>query len=274
MACCACSAAVAFLRTTSSRPAHPPAARSPRSDIHSARAHLPGRWQEFHYWWVFAIAGLGGLGPPFSVPLRRSLVVEQKMSFPKPSGRGSPESRSGSRAGSQDLAVSALAGGAMKFAAASGLRLIPTRRSTRPTWAEGLPTLAPPVSALLASVHRRLQHRHCHAQWGRPSPGTIAFRSTPLFINTTRCWPPPFPICRHRCGGCNPRRTDPLSRRRRHVIGGVWALISIEVDPVGIKSGLAASAPTSRRLCCRRMRPAYEVRAHRIVAFTLPLAAL
>ena len=31
-----------------------------------------GAWQEFHYWWVFAIAGLGGLlGLLFSVPLRR-----------------------------------------------------------------------------------------------------------------------------------------------------------------------------------------------------------
>src|SRR5688572_1403785 len=41
-------------------------------------------WQEFDYWWVFAIAGLGGLlGLMFSVPLRRSLVVEQNMSFPE-----------------------------------------------------------------------------------------------------------------------------------------------------------------------------------------------
>jgi putative OPT family oligopeptide transporter len=43
-----------------------------------------GTWQEFDYWWTFAIAGLGGLlGLLFSVPLRRSLVVEQNMSFPE-----------------------------------------------------------------------------------------------------------------------------------------------------------------------------------------------
>ncbi len=43
-----------------------------------------GYWKEFDYWWVLAIGGLGGLlGVLFSVPLRRSLVVEQKMSFPE-----------------------------------------------------------------------------------------------------------------------------------------------------------------------------------------------
>jgi putative OPT family oligopeptide transporter len=37
-----------------------------------------GYWQEFEYQWVFAIAGLGGLlGVIFSVPLRRSLIVDQ-----------------------------------------------------------------------------------------------------------------------------------------------------------------------------------------------------
>src|SRR5689334_9045553 len=43
-----------------------------------------GAWQTFEYWWVLAIAGLGGLlGLLFSVPLRRSLIVEQQMSFPE-----------------------------------------------------------------------------------------------------------------------------------------------------------------------------------------------
>src|SRR6185312_14987167 len=37
-----------------------------------------GYWKEFNYWWVFFIAGLGGvLGVLFSVPLRRALIVEQ-----------------------------------------------------------------------------------------------------------------------------------------------------------------------------------------------------
>ena len=36
-----------------------------------------GYWQVFDYWWVSVIAGLGGLlGVLFTIPLRRSLVVE------------------------------------------------------------------------------------------------------------------------------------------------------------------------------------------------------
>src|SRR6202040_4414491 len=43
-----------------------------------------GAWTQFHFWWVLAIAGLGGLlGVLFSVPLRRSLVVEQQLAFPE-----------------------------------------------------------------------------------------------------------------------------------------------------------------------------------------------
>ncbi|HSQ59804.1 MAG TPA: hypothetical protein VLT84_05160, partial [Acidobacteriota bacterium] len=35
-----------------------------------------GHWQTFDYWWVLAIAGLGGLlGVLFSVPLRRTLII-------------------------------------------------------------------------------------------------------------------------------------------------------------------------------------------------------
>jgi putative OPT family oligopeptide transporter len=45
---------------------------------------LMGYWPDFKYWWVLAIAGLGGLlGVLFSVPLRRSLIVDQQMTFPE-----------------------------------------------------------------------------------------------------------------------------------------------------------------------------------------------
>ena len=38
----------------------------------------------FDYWWTFAIVGLGGLlGVLFSVPLRRTLIIEQKLKFPE-----------------------------------------------------------------------------------------------------------------------------------------------------------------------------------------------
>ena len=86
-----------------------------------------GYWSDFRYSWVLAIAGLGGLlGVLFSVPLRRSLIVEQKLAFPE--GKAAAEVlRSGDRPGEglKLLGGAAAIGGLMKLAAASGLRLIP-----------------------------------------------------------------------------------------------------------------------------------------------------
>jgi len=86
-----------------------------------------GFWKDFNYWWVFAISGLGGLlGVLFSVPLRRSLIVDQQLAFPE--GKAAAEvlkaGENPSR-GVKVLANSAIAGGLTKLAAASGLRLIP-----------------------------------------------------------------------------------------------------------------------------------------------------
>jgi putative OPT family oligopeptide transporter len=45
---------------------------------------IMGHWKHFEYWWVLAIAGLGGLlGVLFSVPLRRTLILDQKLQFPE-----------------------------------------------------------------------------------------------------------------------------------------------------------------------------------------------
>jgi putative OPT family oligopeptide transporter len=45
---------------------------------------LMGHWSRFEYGWVLAIAGLGGLlGVLFSVPLRRTLIIDQKLQFPE-----------------------------------------------------------------------------------------------------------------------------------------------------------------------------------------------
>jgi len=45
---------------------------------------LLGWWTEFHYWQVTAIAAVGGVvGVLFSIPLRRALVVEEKLRFPE-----------------------------------------------------------------------------------------------------------------------------------------------------------------------------------------------
>jgi len=86
-----------------------------------------GYWQDFRYSWVLAIAGLGGLlGVLFSVPLRRSLIVDQGLAFPEGKAAAAVL-RTGDNpgAGLKILAGAATFGGLMKLAAGSGLRLIP-----------------------------------------------------------------------------------------------------------------------------------------------------
>jgi len=86
-----------------------------------------GFWKDFDFWWVLGISGLGGLlGVLFSVPLRRSLIVDQQLAFPE--GKAAAEVlRAGEdpSRGIKILGSAALGGGIMKLAAASGLRIIP-----------------------------------------------------------------------------------------------------------------------------------------------------
>jgi putative OPT family oligopeptide transporter len=94
-----------------------------------------GYWNDFRYSWVLAIAGLGGLlGVLFSVPLRRSLIVDQKLAFPE--GKAAAEVlRTGANPGQglKLLAGAATIGGVMKLAAGSGMRLIPDTAAAA-TW--------------------------------------------------------------------------------------------------------------------------------------------
>ena len=88
---------------------------------------IMGYWPDFKYWWVLGIAGLGGLlGVLFSVPLRRSMIVEDPLPFPE--GKAAAEVlKAGENPGPgmKILGVSAAIGGLVKLAAASGLRLLP-----------------------------------------------------------------------------------------------------------------------------------------------------
>ncbi len=86
-----------------------------------------GYWQDFRYSWVLAIAGLGGLlGVLFSVPLRRSMIVEDPLPFPE--GKAAAEVlKAGENPGPglKILAFSAALGALIKAGAASGMRIIP-----------------------------------------------------------------------------------------------------------------------------------------------------
>ncbi|HZV37617.1 MAG TPA: oligopeptide transporter, OPT family [Pseudoxanthomonas sp.] len=88
---------------------------------------IMGYWPDFKYWWVLAIAGLGGLlGVLFSVPLRRSMIVEEPLPFPE--GKAAAEVlKAGENPGPglKILGISAGIGALVKLMAESGLRVIP-----------------------------------------------------------------------------------------------------------------------------------------------------
>ncbi|MXV09400.1 oligopeptide transporter, OPT family [Xanthomonas sp. LMG 9002] len=93
---------------------------------------IMGYWPDFKYWWVLGIAGMGGLlGVLFSVPLRRSMIVEDPLPFPE--GKAAAEVlKAGENPGPglKILGLSAAIGGLVKLGAASGLKGIPG------TWAQ------------------------------------------------------------------------------------------------------------------------------------------
>jgi putative OPT family oligopeptide transporter len=240
-----------------------------------------GAWQEFRFWWVLAIAGLGGLlGLLFSVPLRRSFVVEQQMSFPEGQAAAAVL-RAGAdpNRGAKTLAVSALAGGFVKLAAASGLRLIPDTAQYATYVGKGIAYVGTNLSPALLGVGY-----------------IVGFNiGAVMLIGGIIAWNIAIPIYAvYFLDGNAPlaaavahlSATDAAGEIRAvqirylgvgaMLVGGVWALISIRKSILsGIRSGLAATRanvdaamlPTDRDLPMKYV-------LFGIVIFTLPLAAL
>ncbi|MHC4718949.1 MAG: OPT family oligopeptide transporter [Planctomycetota bacterium] len=81
-------------------------------------------WTDFDFIWVTVIAGFGGLlGVLFTIPLRRALIVEDKLKFPE--GIATAEVLESGQRGGQDIkyiAQAAAAAGLFKLGA-SGLRI-------------------------------------------------------------------------------------------------------------------------------------------------------
>jgi putative OPT family oligopeptide transporter len=113
-----------------------------------------GYWKDFDFWWVFAISGLGGLlGVLFSVPLRRSLIVDQQLAFPE--GKAAAEVlRTGENPaeGIRVLGSAAAGGAAVKLAAASGLHIIPDSAALTGYVGKALIYLGTDVSPALLGV--------------------------------------------------------------------------------------------------------------------------
>jgi putative OPT family oligopeptide transporter len=83
-------------------------------------------WSSFDYWWTLAIVGLGGLlGVLFSVPLRRTLIIEQKLQFPEGIAAAAVlKVGANPGVGAKFLALASVVGGGFKFLT-SGLHLLP-----------------------------------------------------------------------------------------------------------------------------------------------------
>ena len=86
-----------------------------------------GYWETFDYWWVCMIAGIGGLlGVLFTVPLRRSFIVDQGLIYPE--GTATAEVLRASETPGTGLKFLALGGviGAVVKLCEAGLRLWPS----------------------------------------------------------------------------------------------------------------------------------------------------
>ncbi|MBI2993908.1 MAG: oligopeptide transporter, OPT family [Gammaproteobacteria bacterium] len=84
---------------------------------------LLGFWQSFDYGWVLALAGVGGvLGVLFTIPLRRSLILEEKLVFPEGTATAEVLKVGASGQGIRALGFAALAGAIVKFSE-TGLHL-------------------------------------------------------------------------------------------------------------------------------------------------------
>jgi putative OPT family oligopeptide transporter len=113
-----------------------------------------GAWHDYRYGWVFGFAALGGvLGVLFSVPLRRALIVEQKLAFPE--GTAAAEVlRAGAdpKHGAKLLSIAAAAGAVVKLAAANGLQLIPDSAEVGRYVGRGIAYMSTSLSPALLGV--------------------------------------------------------------------------------------------------------------------------
>jgi putative OPT family oligopeptide transporter len=242
---------------------------------------LMGYWDDFKYSWVLAIAGLGGvLGVFFSVPLRRSLIVDQKLAFPE--GKAATEVlRAGENPeqGVKTLAGAAALGGLAKLSAATGLRLIPDDAVIAGFAGKAIAYMGTNLSPALLAVGYIVGLNIGIVvvgggliSWSIAIPLYSAF-----FIDSD-------PALAARVAGMDAQSMAGAiwGAQIRYLgvgamlIGGVWTLISLRHSLVsGIRSGLAATrAGTGVVLADPERDMPMKAVLIGLVVFTLPLAAL
>ena len=240
-----------------------------------------GHWDDFKYWWVLTIAGLGGvLGVLFSVPLRRSLIVDQQLAFPE--GKAAAEvlkAGENPASGIRVLAAAAGLGGVGKLIAASGLRLVPDTAAWGGFAGNAVAYVGTNLSPALLGV------------------GYIVGLNIGIVIvaGSVLSWNIAIPIYSAWFLDGNPELAARLagagaedaagaiwSSQIRYLgvgamlVGGIWTLISLRSSLLsGIRSGLAATRAGAAKVVAHTERdlPMKAVLIGLIV-FTLPLAGL
>jgi putative OPT family oligopeptide transporter len=241
-----------------------------------------GYWQEFQYAWVLAIAGLGGiLGVLFSVPLRRALIVEQKLAFPE--GQAAAEvlkAGENPAQGIRILGVAALGGALAKLAAGSGLRLIPDTAASAGFFGKYLAYFGTNLSPALLGVGYIVGL----------NIGIVVLAGAMISWNIAI----PFYVANVLPGNAELMQATAgltaediantvWSKQIRYLgvgamlVGGIWALVSLRRSLLsGIRSGLAAARASAAGAVVAHTEQDLPMKwvLVGIVLFTLPLLAL
>ena len=240
-----------------------------------------GYWQDFRYSWVLAIAGLGGLlGVLFSVPLRRSMIVEDPLPFPE--GKAAAEVlKAGENPGPglKILGISATIGAFVKLAAESGLRMIPDNAAGAGFFGKYLGYMGTGLSPALLGVGYIVG---LNIGIVVVSGSILAYNiAIPAYYALAPSFDPEFAA---KLAGLGAAEAASLIRGEKirylgvgaMLIGGIWTLFSLRNSLLsGVKSGIAAArkgadtniAETDRDLPMKWMLIA-------LVIFVLPLALL
>jgi len=240
-----------------------------------------GYWDDFKYSWVLAIAGLGGvLGVLFSVPLRRSLIVEQQLAFPE--GKAAAEVLKAGEHPEQGIRVLASAAGVgalAKLIAASGLRLVPDAAAHAGYIGKAIGYLGTNLSPALLGVGYIVGLNIGIVvvaggilSWNIAIPVYSAF-----FLDTD-----PGLAARIAGGSAEHAAGAIWSAQVRYLgvgamlIGGIWTLIALRKSLLsGVRSGLAATrAGAMKAIAHTEQDLPMKAVLIGLVVFTLPLAIL
>ena len=241
-----------------------------------------GYWQDFKYSWVLAIAGLGGiLGVLFSVPLRRALIVEQKLAFPE--GQAAAEvlkTGENPSEGIRILGLSALGGAFAKLAAASGLRLIPDAAASSGFFGKYLAYFGTNLSPALIGVGYIVGLNvgivvlaGAMLSWNIAIPVYAAFvLPSNAELSTIAAGLPAEELA-----GLLWSKQIRYLGVGAMLVGGMWALVSLRHSLAsGVRSGLAAARASAAGVAVAHTEQDLPMKSVLIgiVLFTLPLAAL